>query len=132
MTDTVTASSASPLVANAQDAGDYIWRAAPSGILELTAHAFPPAVPGRFPPPAACGIRWTAAYGLQGERMCRECVAQLRDQLRAIVVALAAAGINVGVSSALDGYENRPGGLRAAVDYDAPVGAGESVEASRG
>lgn len=79
----------------AQDPGDYRWIAARGTVV---AHAFPPTPDGRLPAPAACGIRWTAAYGDEGLRFCPVCVAALRDQLRAIVVALAVAGIHVDVT----------------------------------
>lgn len=111
------------------DPADYTWRAAANGILATEAHAFPPGEDGRLPRPAACGVRWTAAYGLPGDRMCRSCVVALRDQLRAIVVALAKAGIHV--DAGYDGYERQPG-MAPLADHDAPVGAGDAVEAFRG
>jgi hypothetical protein len=109
------------------DPGNYQWRASEPG---GEAHAFPPVEDGRLPGRCACGRRrWTVAFGHVGGSMSRECVAKLRDDLRAIIVALAAAGIHI-ETSRYDGYERRPG--FAVADYDTPMGAGEAVEASRG
>lgn len=75
-----------------QDPGDYAWKAA-TGLGE--AHAFPPTPDGRLPARAACGARWTVAYGHAGHRYCLACVGELRDTLRAVSAALAEAGIRL-------------------------------------
>jgi hypothetical protein len=75
-----------------QEPGDYVWRA--MGWTE-PAHAFPPVDDGRLPGPAPCGVRWTVRAGFEGSGHCPTCVALLRDHLRAISVALAAAGIRL-------------------------------------
>jgi hypothetical protein len=74
----------------AQQPGDYRWSA--SGPTD-DAHAFPPVDDGRLPGPAPCGARWNVRHAYEGGGKCATCVALLRDHLRAISVALAAAGI---------------------------------------
>lgn len=74
----------------AQQPGEYRWAA--KSLID-DAHAFPPVDDGRLPPPAPCGARWTVGAGYGGGGHCATCVALLRDHLRAITVALAAAGI---------------------------------------
>lgn len=84
-----------------QDAADYTWAA---GTDETERHAFPPVAAGAIPGRAACGrVRWTAAYGKRGSRICGACIASLRDGLRATVAALAAVGIRVDVVAATSG-----------------------------
>lgn len=75
-----------------QESGDYAWRA--RGWAD-DAHAFPPVELGRLPAPAVCGERWTAAFAWEGANSCTACVAGLRDRLRALSAALAAAGVDL-------------------------------------
>lgn len=75
-----------------QDPGDYRWVAA--GWAD-EAHAFPPVEDGRLPGPASCGVRWNVRYAHAGGGHCPTCIGELRDQLRAVSVALAAAGIRL-------------------------------------
>lgn len=75
-----------------QEPGDYRWAAA--GWAD-EAHAFPPVDDGRLPGAAPCGVRWNVRYAHAGEGHCATCLAALRDQLRAVSVALAAAGIRL-------------------------------------
>lgn len=104
-----------------QDAGDYTWKAAsPLG----EAHAWPPVPAGRLPGRAACGsARWTVAYGHDGATRCLACIVMLRDQLRAIVVALAKAGISTEVT-----LERAHISTRAGVAQDATRGLLEEVD----
>lgn len=76
----------------AQQPGEYRWAA--MGWTD-DAHAFPPVDDGRLPMPAPCGVRWNVRLGYVGTGHCPTCVALLRDHLRAIAVALAAAGIRL-------------------------------------
>lgn len=98
-----------------QKAADYTW----SALTHLgERHAFPPVPDGRLPGRSACQrVRWTAAAAYAGGTWCQGCITALRDDLRAVSVALAAAGIRT------DLYQRGD---------DAPFGAGEDVEASRG
>lgn len=73
-----------------QDSGDFVWAA---GTDATERHAFPPE--GGFRRSACGEIRFTAAYGKRGLGACRGCLAALRDQLRAVVAALAAEGVHV-------------------------------------
>lgn len=52
-------------------------------------HAFPRR--DGYPPPAACGVRWTTRHGKQGAEYCATCLAALKDQIRAASAALAVA-----------------------------------------
>ncbi len=73
--------------------GNYHWAALS---MDGDRHAFAPVEDGRLPGRSVCErVRWTATAGYDGRATCRECVAILRDQLRATVAALAAAGVHI-------------------------------------
>ena len=77
-----------------QDQGDHLFGGkTPDG----ERHFFERRPDGRLPGPSLCGRdRWSAAVRRElGGRFCGGCVAELRDQLRATVVALSHAGIRI-------------------------------------
>lgn len=79
-----------------QEPGDYRWA---SSSPVTGAHAFPPVEAGRLPGPAPCGVRWNVRFAHVGDGHCPTCLGELRDQLRAISVALASAGIRLDLLS---------------------------------
>lgn len=69
-----------------RDVTDIEWFAADD---DGSRHAFPRR--DGFPPPAACGVRWTVRHGRHGSSWCDGCLAALKDQIRAATAALAVA-----------------------------------------
>lgn len=69
-----------------REATDIEWRASAD---DGDRHAFPRQ--DGYPARAICGTRWTAAYGRHGASWCLDCLAGLREQLRAASAALAVA-----------------------------------------
>jgi hypothetical protein len=99
-------------------APEFTWHASTD---EGDRHAFPQREDQGLPPPALCGLRWTAAYGKGGSRYCDSCLGTLRRILSGASEALTEAE-----------YLNATGDLEGLIAADNAAGAGESVEAFRG
>jgi hypothetical protein len=83
MTDSVTVHTSTRIVAGPPPV-PFEWKAEAE---DGDRHAFPQR--NGFPPPAACGVRWTTRFGHAGASWCGGCVAELRAQLLNAAVALA-------------------------------------------